>query len=175
MAASLTRVQRNLLSEAILDGYRSPAAFQRMINLGTSERLADITKPGTHPDVVLEAIDYFESAGRVDELVAAAIQKRPRNPKLKAIAAELRIQADEAPGAYSLADPSTFDLTDLEDAFRSGERRPSHPAADRLRRSLWRKHVPVSIRGADLLDPRPGDTDARPDHIEPALPTPDQV
>jgi Effector-associated domain 1 len=126
MAGSLTLVQRNLLSEALLDGFRSPAALRLMIDLGTNEKLAQITTPGTLPDMVLEAIDYFEAAGEIDDLVTAAIQKRPRNSKLKAIAAQLGSAAPEVRGAYSLADPSTFDLTDLEDAFLLGK--DDHPA-----------------------------------------------
>ena len=125
MAASLTRVQRNRLSEAIRDGYRTREALRLMINLGTNERLADIATPGTLPEMVLEAIDYFEAAGTIDDLVKAAVGKRPRNAKLKAIATELGVAAPEALGAYSLADPSTFDLTNLQNAFLSAK--DDHP------------------------------------------------
>ena len=106
MAASLTRVQRNRLSEAIRDGYRTREALRLMINLGTNERLADIATPGTLPEMVLEAIDYFEAAGTIDDLVKAAVGKRPRNAKLKAIATELGVAAPEALGASPIPRPS---------------------------------------------------------------------
>jgi hypothetical protein len=71
------------LNEALLDAYRRRPDLSRMIKFKLNRNLENMTGPGGLEDVMFELVDRAEAEGWVEELVAAAVQDRGGNPRLR--------------------------------------------------------------------------------------------
>src|SRR6266571_6174457 len=86
---SLSNRLYNELTEAISDAFRTPAKLNRMLRFRLGKRLNEITLADNLIDMVFGLIDAAESEGWVDQLIIAALNENPGNPKLRAVAQQL--------------------------------------------------------------------------------------
>ncbi|MEZ4661075.1 MAG: effector-associated domain EAD1-containing protein [Caldilineaceae bacterium] len=68
--------------EAMLDAFRSKEDLERMLKFSLDKNLNEITEDGDLRNMIFHLIDWAEAYGKVNELVQAAIQSNPDNPKL---------------------------------------------------------------------------------------------
>jgi hypothetical protein len=76
-------------TDALLHGYRSESALKMLVKFGLGKNLNHVVGPGNLRTQVFELIEWADSEGRVGELFAEALERKPNNPKLKQLAAKL--------------------------------------------------------------------------------------
>lgn len=79
----LTTAERSALAEAIQAAYYNQAQLEQLVYFGLGEKLDDVAAPGTVPARVMALIQWAEGFGRTDELVRAAHDRNPGNPRLQ--------------------------------------------------------------------------------------------
>lgn len=77
------------LLDAIIDAYPVRARLKQMIRFKFNENLDQITNSGSFSNDVFNLIEYFDSQGRLMQLIQAAYQYNPGNKKLRTIWEEL--------------------------------------------------------------------------------------
>jgi hypothetical protein len=82
----LTLEQRKEFMEALMHAFRSKNDLEMMLRLSELDWwLNKIADGENYEQIVFKLIEYAEAQGQIIELFQAAINKNPRNPKLKAI------------------------------------------------------------------------------------------
>jgi hypothetical protein len=79
----LNNEERRQLHGALLSAFTTRDGLKQMVNFGLDVDLDTVTASGNQANVVLDLIQWVVAQGRVDELVRAAHQENPGNPKLK--------------------------------------------------------------------------------------------
>lgn len=78
--------QLQQLHTALLGAYSSREALKRMLRFGLNVNLASIAEGGSMADTVFDVIQWADSRGQVDDLISAAFNANPGNPRLRALA-----------------------------------------------------------------------------------------
>ncbi len=86
---ALTGSEIEALQNALLDAF-DPSTLEQMVRIGLDENLPTIAGGANFRDVTFNLIRWAERTGRVDDLLAAAMQANPDNPALLAIVAGTR-------------------------------------------------------------------------------------
>ncbi|MEO1743837.1 MAG: effector-associated domain EAD1-containing protein [Cyanobacteria bacterium J06629_9] len=81
--------QYEQLQEALLSAYPTPQKLKMMLRLTLNLPLDRYAEGSDYEQVVFNLIGKLESDGKLDDLVQAAYNKNPGNPKLKAFVASL--------------------------------------------------------------------------------------
>lgn len=89
----LTAIQREMLIKALLSAFPGYDDLDYMLQLGFNQPLSHVSGPAAMPIVGLRLVQWAESSGELDPLIAAALRQRPKNPKLKALVFELVLNA----------------------------------------------------------------------------------
>lgn len=85
----LSGSQCKQLSLALIDAFPNTISLTRMLLFELDKNLKVIAGEGSLQDIILELIQTANSQGWVEDLVRAARDDNPGNPKLNAIAQEL--------------------------------------------------------------------------------------
>ncbi|MCC5622338.1 effector-associated domain EAD1-containing protein [Nostoc sp. CHAB 5715] len=85
----LSSQQRKQLQSALIDAFPNTASLEQMLSFGLDRNLRTIAGEGSLQDIVFKLIQTAEAEGWVEDLVDAACNSNPRNPRLRAIAEEL--------------------------------------------------------------------------------------
>jgi hypothetical protein len=83
------------LQDALVKAFPAQANLRQMVRFGLNENLDAIAGGDTLSDVVFSLIQWSEAQARTDELLVAARNQNPGNPKLRAFAE--RVQLAPAP------------------------------------------------------------------------------
>jgi Effector-associated domain 1 len=89
----LTPAQLREALTALLDAFPSEGALARLTTLHLGENLAVITTAGSLRDVVFELLMWARAHGRQRELLRAAREENPGNPRLAAFVGALTVVA----------------------------------------------------------------------------------
>lgn len=83
MNVDLTTMERDALADALESAYYNQSVLEQFIFFGLGENPDSVAAPGTLPARVMEVIRWAEGRGRTDELVRAAHEGNPGNPRLQ--------------------------------------------------------------------------------------------
>jgi tetratricopeptide (TPR) repeat protein len=86
----LTGAQRKLLKAALVSAFNFDT-LRELMSDSLNEELENIVDKGPFNQVVHDLIVWADHNGRLNELVCAALEERPRNLRVKAIATELLV------------------------------------------------------------------------------------
>ncbi len=93
-----TGAQFEQLEQALLSAFPTREKLTRMVQITFSQPLQAVAEGTNHTERVDQLIDWAKAEGRLSDLVAAARQQNPGNPKLQAF---IRSLAAEAPQPVS--------------------------------------------------------------------------
>ena len=85
----ITWAQKKQLQEAVLNAFRSPASLEQLVGFGLEKNLYEITDSSNLQNMVFGLIEWADSRGKLEQLIAAAVEQNGDNPKIQAIAAQL--------------------------------------------------------------------------------------
>lgn len=85
----LTGEQLKKCCDALLSAYPNYDEFERLVRFSLDENLASIAIPCAMNSVVFKLVSWAQSHGRVDELLAGALELNPKNPALLGFAHEV--------------------------------------------------------------------------------------
>ena len=105
-AQKLTREERKELVESLLLAFPSSDDMKQLVWIGIDENLEALAGNGPLRNVVFKLIEQTESHGTTDELILAAVDARPANPRLRTLA-ERRASA---PPAAEQGDSSAVEI-----------------------------------------------------------------
>lgn len=80
----LTTAERRALAQALQSAYYNPSELEQFVYFGLGEKLDEVAAPGTLPARVMALVQWAEAAGRIDEVIRAAYEHKPGNPRLAA-------------------------------------------------------------------------------------------
>ncbi|HAS42702.1 MAG TPA: hypothetical protein DCS93_19635 [Microscillaceae bacterium] len=112
MHLQLTPEQSNDFHEALLHAFRNYDDLRLMLRHQLNKRLEEITAPKALNLVVLEILESAESEGWLYDLLQAARNQKPGNPRLKSFEASLTIPIK--PEASQAENPIESALQGLE-------------------------------------------------------------
>ncbi|MFO0759870.1 MAG: effector-associated domain EAD1-containing protein [Byssovorax sp.] len=87
----LTGKEQQALVDALLDAFPKTSDLKQLVRFGLDENLEALAGEGKLRDVVFELIEHTESRGTTDDLIAAAVEARPRNTALRAFVWRRRV------------------------------------------------------------------------------------
>jgi len=102
---AFTKKQRRAFVAALEAAFPTYPALNMMLQLELDQRLDGVAAPGPQREVALAAINWAETEGCLDELIAGALNQKPRNPKLKAFAMELLLNVPAAERLEAIVTP----------------------------------------------------------------------
>ena len=104
----LSGSQKAALQKALLSAFRRSGDLKQMVTFGLDENLEAIAGTGALEDVIFELIEWADSRGRVEDLLAAAQNANSTNPDLAAFMATLdgANDQDEPPAAQGAVQPA---------------------------------------------------------------------
>lgn len=79
--------------DALMHAFPSPSDLEQALKFDLDITLDHVVGAGSYRERTFELIKHLDSEGRVDELFAAALKRKPGNPKLKAIASKIAAEA----------------------------------------------------------------------------------
>jgi hypothetical protein len=85
--------------EALLSAFPTYMDFSQALMFGLNVALPVIAANDGMANVAFNTIAYFNQRGQLDSLLAAALEFRPNNPKLKRFAMELSLTSSKGPEA----------------------------------------------------------------------------
>jgi len=108
MALDLKGKQVEAFRDALLSGFPGWTDLDELVEFEFEKSLQAIAGPGNTEVVALEVVRWARKNGKLDELLAAALRRRPRNPDLQRFAYEVMLTSDfgPAPQLEALALPS---------------------------------------------------------------------
>lgn len=95
------------LNDALLDAFRSYSQLQQMVRFQLDENLREIASDTNLSDAVFQLIEWAESGGHLTRLAEAALEAKPDNMKLKAIAAKMQCDQQLASSDARTVPPAT--------------------------------------------------------------------
>ena len=101
----LRREQGRAIRQALMSAYANDAALRIFLMDALGQELNRISQGGTYEVVVFDLIEWAQSEGRLDELVAAALRDKPGNAELRALSSPTG-QSSAAGGAPPEPTPS---------------------------------------------------------------------
>jgi hypothetical protein len=87
---NLSGQQRKELQDALIDAFPTTASLEQMLSYELDKNLRAIAGEGSLQDIVFKLIQTANSQGWIEDLVCAACNSNPGNPRLRAIAEELK-------------------------------------------------------------------------------------
>jgi hypothetical protein len=96
MAVNLRGKQVEAFQEALLGAF-SRDDLEQMLKIDLEEDLDEIVKPGKRSAVVFELIGWAERETRVEDLLAAALARRPKSEALRRFALEVAFTSSTPP------------------------------------------------------------------------------
>ena len=96
MAVNLRGKQAAAFQEALLAAF-SREDLEQLVKFNLDEDLDEIVKPGTRSAVVFELIRWAERVTRVEDLLAAALEVRPKSDLLRRFALEVAFTSSTPP------------------------------------------------------------------------------
>lgn len=114
----LTPQSRKALQEALLAAFSTRNALDRLVRFGLGESLSRHVPDGSLEEVVFHLLEWAEAQGRLRELVSAAHESNPGNPRLADFVAQqgLTQRTPEPPPAIPPGIP--VDTTDPDQLAR---------------------------------------------------------
>ncbi|MCW5317712.1 CHAT domain-containing protein [Nostoc sp. KVJ3] len=100
----LSGQQRKELQDALIDAFPNTAFLEQMLSFELDKNLRAIAGEGSLQDIVFKLIQTANSQGWVEDLVHAAYNSNPGNPKLRTIAGALLPNHD--PETSSVSSPN---------------------------------------------------------------------
>ena len=110
--------QQKQIEAALLAAFPGQIALERVVNR-TNRKLSDVVGDQLAGlDRVFKLVEAAQAGGWTTDLLVAALKEQPDNPQLRAVGTQF-LSIDQMPSgpAFDSAEPSRFDLTDLEQAF----------------------------------------------------------
>ncbi len=101
---SLSGPEYKELQEALIDAFPDKASLEQMLSL-INKNLNAIAGGNNLNEIVFNIIKKAKAENWVKDLISAARQSNPRNPKLKAIAKELSVPSPSTPTRRSTQQP----------------------------------------------------------------------
>ncbi|MDQ2806461.1 MAG: effector-associated domain EAD1-containing protein [Chloroflexota bacterium] len=108
----LDNIHRKQLSDALCDAFRDWSKLERMLDHYLNVRLSKICREGDLEDVAFNVIEWFDSRGKLDDLIAGACTANPDNPLLRAFGDGL-VPPPELRARYAAHLRAQFDRADL--------------------------------------------------------------
>jgi len=107
---SLSNAQARQLHDAFVSAFDFQE-LRMLMAYDLGETLEEVVGEGSLNQVVFDLIKWAERNGRMEDLVRAAVQNRPENPRVKAAADAILPPADPSltPAAPSKANVATYD------------------------------------------------------------------
>lgn len=98
--------QRTSFVNALMAAFPTYQALNLMLRLELNRPLAVATQPGPLAEVALALIDWAETEGCLDDLIAGALHQKPNNPKLKAFGYAVLLNVPSAPRLEAIVRPN---------------------------------------------------------------------
>jgi hypothetical protein len=98
MAVELRGRQVEALRDALVHAFPSWRDLAQLLLFELDEELARVAGEGPLADVAFDLLAWARKEGRVDDLLAASLRRRPGNPRLKSFAYELTLTSGPPPG-----------------------------------------------------------------------------
>ena len=88
----LTGEQWKSLTDALTSAFPSVSRLEMMVQFGLNERLADLAPDRPRvSEAAFELVKWAQSAGRLNQLIVAARNQNPGNPKLRLFAEQVAL------------------------------------------------------------------------------------
>ncbi len=78
----LTGLQVELFMDAIISAFPTMDELKRFVRLKLNKNLDTITSKNNLTDTAFDLISYFESNGKLNDLISNSYQAKPQNPKI---------------------------------------------------------------------------------------------
>src|SRR5215213_3567862 len=97
MAIDLKGKQLEVLRDALVSAFRDYDELKMILRFELDEKLQNYVDRGPMNRVVTELLEWAESKGKLDELIAGARAQNPGNPELRQFALEVSLTSDAPP------------------------------------------------------------------------------
>jgi len=112
--------------DALLDAFRQKSDLKQMVFFGLSENLDAIVGGSSLREIIFNLTDWADAQGKLDDLLAAAIEANGNNAKLKQFAAKTQAAAD---GKGNQPQAALRDLPSGDESQADGVRGEYQPEA----------------------------------------------
>jgi Effector-associated domain 1/vWA-MoxR associated protein C-terminal domain/vWA-MoxR associated protein middle region (VMAP-M) 1 len=115
----LTGKQSKQLSEALIDAFPENKDLEMMLLYELEKKLNEISLGDTYKQVIFDVIKYFEAQGKIEDLIKAALQENPNNPKLISFNSDYSdgITENDWNNCKNILDKINFDI--VKSAYRA--------------------------------------------------------
>jgi hypothetical protein len=85
MSISLAGTQRRVLHTLLLGTFPTQPALALMLQYKLNVHLSEVASSDSYADIVVHLISWAEAHGRIEELIRAAFEEAPEDPRLRAL------------------------------------------------------------------------------------------
>jgi hypothetical protein len=100
MDVTLSSLQFTALQDALVGTFPGYDLLRELTRRQLSLPLQRVSANGPLPAVVLNLLEWAEANGRIDDLIAGAINEAPRSPWLRALGVEIALTSSTAPSHH---------------------------------------------------------------------------